>query len=115
MRMSGVVWQPGVVAPPTVDEHCSVRPGTLPAAAVTSKDESGSNAIPYPARITIFWLLPGDHAMPIRGANASILLLLNHRSAWTKVTALPPVMELLGTYTRPPDSDGAVLISHRIP
>src|SRR5258708_28415669 len=115
MRMSGAVWQPCVVAAPTVDEQFSVRPGTLPAAAVTSNDDSGSNAIPYPARITIFWLLPGDQVTPIRGANASMLLFLNHRSAWTKVTALPSLMELFGTYTRPPDSDGAVLISHRMP
>src|SRR5258707_1298662 len=53
MRMSGAVAQPGVVAPPTVDEQLNTRPGTLPATAVTWNDDSGSKAMPQPARITV--------------------------------------------------------------
>ena len=63
-----------VVDPPGTELHCSVRPGTLPAAAVTWNDDSGSNEMPHPARITVLLLPPGDHAMPNRGPMAPMLL-----------------------------------------
>src|SRR5260370_3806252 len=97
MRMSGAVAQPGVVAPPTVDEQLNTRPGTLPATAVTWNDDSGSKAMPQPARITVLLLFPGFQASPSRGANASTLLFLNQRSACTKLTGCEPVIGASGT------------------
>src|SRR5205807_2947379 len=74
IRISGTDWQPGVVDPPGTELHCSVSPGTLPEAAVTWNDESGSNEIPQPARITVLLLPPGAHARPNRGPIAPRLL-----------------------------------------
>src|SRR5258706_6941200 len=74
MRTSGAVAHPGVVVPPTVEEQLNTSPGTLPATAVTWNEDSGSNAMPQPARITVLLLLPGLQARPTRGANAFRLL-----------------------------------------
>src|SRR6266851_6759026 len=116
MRTSGAAVQPCVVATPTVEEQRKVRPGTLPATAVTWNDDSGSKAMPHPARITVLLLEPGLQAIPSRGAIASTLLFLNQRSACTNVTKpCEPSIDLSGTYTRPPASVGAGLISQRKP
>src|SRR5215472_4093272 len=74
MRISGTDWHPVVVEPPGTELLCRVMPGTFPETAVTWNDESGSNEMPQPARITVFWLPNGDHAIPKRGPRASRLL-----------------------------------------
>src|SRR5215469_7901901 len=94
MRTSGTDEQPGVVDPPTVAEQLNTRPGTLPAAAVTWKDEMGSKAIPQPARITVLSLPVGLQARPTRGARAVALSLRNQLLACWKVTG--PCEPLMG-------------------
>src|SRR5260370_23882810 len=116
MRTSGTAEQPGVLAPPTTEEQLKTSPGTLPATAVTWKDASGSKAMPHPVRMTVLPLKPGLQAIPTRGPMAPRLLLVNQRSACTKLTSPgEPMMGELGTYTRPPDSLGAGLASQRNP
>src|SRR6478672_11220910 len=116
MRTSGTEEHPGVVAPPTTEEQLNTSPGTLPATAVTWNEPSASKAMPHPARMTVVLLLPGLHARPTRGPSAPGLLFLNHVSACTKLTSPDdPVMGVLGTYTRPPASVGAVFTSQRTP
>src|SRR5260370_39510140 len=116
MRTSGAAVQPCVVAPPTVEEQRKVRPGTLPATAVTWNDDSGSKAMPHPARITVLLLEPGLQAIPRRGAIASTLLFLNPRSACTQVTSpCEPSNDLSGTYRHPPALGAPGLISQRQP
>src|SRR5215204_2761544 len=46
MVVFGTAAQPAVVAPPTVAEQLVLKPGTLPATAVTMKELTGSNARP---------------------------------------------------------------------
>src|SRR5205085_5030155 len=46
MVVFGTATQPAVVVPPTVEEQLVLRPGTLPATAVTWNEEIGSNASP---------------------------------------------------------------------
>src|SRR5215208_5139090 len=46
MVVLGTAAQPAVVVPPTVEEQLVLRPGTLPATAVTMKELTGSNARP---------------------------------------------------------------------
>src|SRR5207237_4723472 len=116
MRTSGTGEQPGVVAPPGTEEQLNTSPGTLPAAAVTWNEEIGSKAIPQPARTTVFPPVPGLHANPTRGASALRLLFWYQRSVFLKVTSPGfPMMGPSGTYTRPPASVGAGLISQRRP
>src|SRR5262249_53371966 len=95
IRISGTDAQPGVVAPPTVAEQENVSPGTFPDTAVTWKEAMGSNAIPYPDRITKLGL--GLHATPRRGAIAVALFRSYQRSAFRKVTSPAPTMGLSGT------------------
>src|ERR1700719_1640898 len=98
MRTSGTEEQPGVVAPPTTEEQLKTSPGTLPATAVTWKEASGSKAMPHPERMTVLPLDPGLHAIPARGPMAPRLLLVNQRSACTKLTSpCVPMIGELGT------------------
>ena len=46
MVRSGTGVQPPVVVPPTVEEQDVLRPGTLPATAVTWNELMGSKAMP---------------------------------------------------------------------
>src|SRR5258708_8582529 len=96
MRTSGTGEQPGVVAPPATDEQLKTSPGTLPATAVTWKEDSGSKAMPHPVRMTVLPPDPGLQAMPTRGPMAPRLLLVNHRSACTKPTTpyVPLIVQL---------------------
>src|SRR5213593_3714423 len=116
MRTSGTAEQPSVVAPPGTEEQLKTSPGTLPATAVTWNEEIGSKAIPQPLRITVLPLPPGVQASPTRGAIAPRLLFLNQRfDFWKDTRPEVPTIGLLGTYTRPPASVGARLISQRAP
>src|SRR5262245_39019393 len=90
-----------------------MKPGTLPAMAVTWKVESVSNNNEYPARTTVLGF--SDQATPRRGATAPILLFLNHRSAFPKVTVpCAPSGMTLGTSVCTA-SYGAGLYSQRTP
>src|SRR2546427_8666678 len=116
MRTSGTCEQPGVVAPPGSEEQLNTNPGTFPATAVTWNEDTGSKAIPQPLRITVLPLLSRLHAKPTRGPNAPRLLFLNQRSDFWKLTRPGfPTIGPSGTYTRPPASVGAGLISQRTP
>src|SRR5260370_14733197 len=80
IRISGTDWQPGVIDPPGTELHCNVSPGTFPEAAVTWNDDSGSNEMPHPARITVF-LPPGAQAIPSRRPSPPKLLFFSQPSA----------------------------------
>src|SRR5258708_15407783 len=98
MRTSGTEEQPGVVAPPATEEQLKTRPGTLPATAVTWKDDSGSKAMPHPVRMTVLPLDPGLQAIPTRGPMAPRLVFVNQRSACTELTSpCVPMIGELGT------------------
>ena len=60
-------------------------------------DAIGSNAMPYPARITVLPPVPGLHVIPSLGAMAPILLRANQRFAGVKLTRLPSVKGPFGT------------------
>src|SRR2546426_9922598 len=97
MRTSGTGEQPGVVVPPATDEQLKTSPGTLPATAVTWKEDSGSKAMPHPVRMTVLLPDPGLQAIPTRGPMAPRVLLVNQRSAGTKLTSTcVPMMGELG-------------------
>src|SRR6516165_76649 len=68
-RMSGTVPHPGVVTsapfvPLKLSLHVNVCPGTDVATLVTWNVFTGSNAMPYPARITVLRDPPGVQAIP---------------------------------------------------
>ena len=80
---------------PTVAEQENVSPGTFPETAVTWNEEMGSNAIPYPDRITK--LGRGLHANPTRGAIAVALFRSYQRLVFRKLTSPAPTTGLSGT------------------
>src|SRR5882724_8156307 len=78
-RMSGTDAQPGVTtsAPPVplkLALHWNVCPGTDAATDVTWNVFTGSNAMPYPTRTTVFCDAPGCQASPSRGPSAPQLV-----------------------------------------
>src|SRR6266478_61131 len=91
----------------------SMKPGILPAIAVTWKVDSVSNNKAYPARTEVF--LSGDHAMPKRGPTLVILSFWNQRSVFTNATGpWDPSGKTLGASVCCA-SYGAGLNSHRTP
>src|SRR5262245_5161272 len=110
----------GIEAHPCVVEvframQANAMPGTEFAAEVARKVETGSNAMPEPARNTVF-CPQGLQVNASRGANAVMFERAHQLFVRTKVTGpWEPSTGLSGTKIGWLDSVGGLLYSHRTP